>query len=330
MTKGTLLFTRSDVAALLTIDEYIASIEHAFKLYGEGKTNPPGILGVHSRSGGFHIKAGVLDLEQSFFAAKINANFPQNVSRFSLPLIQGVIVLCDAENGVPLALMDSTEITIQRTGAATAVAANYLARKESKSLTVCGCGNQGRVSVEALSKVRSIEAVFAFDIDKDKTTQFAEEMSQKLKAEIVATNDVNQAASDSDIIITCTPSNNYFLSRESVRPGTFIAAVGADNETKQELDPRLLAENKTIVDVLDQSASIGELHHALEAGLMARSDVYAELGEVVSGIKPGRTSADEIIVFDSTGMALQDVIAAATVYERAKLSKVGKLVDLTS
>ena len=324
----TLLLTRSDVAALLTIDDYIASIERVFKVYGEGKTDAPGILGVHAPNGGFHIKAGVLDLDQSFFAAKINANFPQNATRFGLPLIQGVIVLCNAENGLPLAVMDSIEITIQRTGAATAVAAKYLARKESKSLTVCGCGNQGRISVQALSKVFSFDTVFAFDIDSDKAAKFAEEMSQDFR--VIPADDVHGAVSKSDLIATCTPSNKYFLGRESVRAGTFIAAVGADNETKQELDPSLLAENTTIVDVLDQSASIGELHHALEAGLMARSDVRAELGEVVAGIKPGRTSADEIIVFDSTGMALQDVIAAVMVYERAKGRRFGRVIDLAS
>jgi len=328
MTESTLLLTRSDVAALLTIDDYIASIERVFKLYGEGKTGAPGILGVHAPNGGFHIKAGMLDLDQSFFAAKINANFPQNATRFGLPLIQGVIVLCNAENGLPLAVMDSIEITIQRTGAATAVAAKYLARKESKSLTVCGCGNQGRISVQAISKVFPIDTVFAFDIDSKRAAELAEEVSHDFQ--VIVTDDVNGAVSKSDLIVTCTPSNKYFLGRESVRAGTFIAAVGADNESKQELDPGLLAENTTIVDVLDQSASIGELHHALEAGLMARSDVRAELGEVVAGIKPGRTSADEIIVFDSTGMALQDVIAAVMVYERAKQLKVGKLVDLTS
>ena len=328
MTESTLLLTRSDVAALLTIDDYIASIERVFKLYGEGKTDAPGILGVHTPNGGFHIKAGMLDLDQSFFAAKINANFPQNATRFGLPLIQGVIVLCNAENGLPLAVMDSIEITIQRTGAATAVAAKYLARKESKSLTVCGCGNQGRISVQAISKVFPIDTVFAFDIDSNKAAEFAEEVSHDFQ--VIVTDDVNGAVSKSDLIVTCTPSNKYFLGRESVRAGTFIAAVGADNESKQELDPSVLAENITIVDVLDQSASIGELHHALEAGLMARSDVRAELGEVVAGIKPGRTSADEIIVFDSTGMALQDVIAAAMVYERAKERRFERVIDLAS
>ena len=117
--EGTLLLKRKEVAALLGIDECIAAVEQVFKLQGEGKTEPPGVLGVHARDGGFHIKAGLLELGRTYFAAKANANFPRNVKRFGLPSIQGVIVLCDGENGYPLALMDSIEITIQRTGAAT-------------------------------------------------------------------------------------------------------------------------------------------------------------------------------------------------------------------
>ena len=135
---GTLLLTRGDVAALLTIEECLAAVEHAFKLYGAGKTEPPGIVGVHARDGGFHIKAGLLELRRSYFAAKVNANFPENAKRVGLPTIQGVVVLCDGENGYPLALMDSIEITIQRTGAATGVAAKYLARPDSKTVTICG------------------------------------------------------------------------------------------------------------------------------------------------------------------------------------------------
>src|SRR5438046_32344 len=119
---GTLILTRRDVASLLTIDDCTVAVERVFKMHGEGKTSPPGVLGVHARDGGVHIKAGILDLDRPYFAAKVNANFPQNVSRFGLPLIQGVVVLCNAENGYPLALMDSIEITVQRTGAATAVA----------------------------------------------------------------------------------------------------------------------------------------------------------------------------------------------------------------
>src|SRR6516165_3166702 len=121
--NGTLILTRKDVASILTIEGCIAAVERAFKMHGEGQTSPPAVLGVHATDGGFHIKAGVLKLERAYFAAKINANFPHNSKRFELPLIQGVVVLSDAENGYPLAVIDSIEITIQRTGAATAVAA---------------------------------------------------------------------------------------------------------------------------------------------------------------------------------------------------------------
>src|SRR5258705_9852597 len=180
---GTLLLTGRDVGALLTIEECMASVEYAFKLYGEGRTSPPGILGVHARDGGFHIKAGILELNRSYFAAKVNANFPENAKQFRLPMIQGVVVLCDAENGYPLALMDSIEITIQRTGAATGVAAKHLARPDSKTVTICGCGNQGRISLRALTKVLSLEKVWAYDNDSAQAQKFASELGAELQVE---------------------------------------------------------------------------------------------------------------------------------------------------
>src|SRR6266850_516212 len=191
--EGTLLLTRHEVAELLGIEECIAAVELAFKWYGEGKTLPPGILGVHARDGGFHIKAGLLELNRSYFAAKVNANFPQNVRWFGLPLIQGVIVLCDAENGYPLALMDSMEITIQRTGAATAVAAKYLARPNSKAVTICGCGNQGRISLRALTRVLPIEKAWAYDRDQDQAQRFASELGAELRIEIDVVDDLQTA-----------------------------------------------------------------------------------------------------------------------------------------
>jgi alanine dehydrogenase len=328
--EGTLLLTREGVAALLTIEESIAAVEHAFKLYGEGRTATPGILGVHAGDGGFHIKAGLLELDRSYFAAKINANFPENVKRFGLPVIQGVIVLCDGESGYPLAVMDSIEITIQRTGAATAVAAKYLARSDAKTATICGCGNQGRISLHALTKVLGIERAWAYDRDQAQAKRFASELAEELRIDIVAVSDLEAAIRQSDICITCTPSKQMFLKRDFVTPGTFIAAVGADSSEKQELEPALLSRNKIVVDILEQCASIGELHHVLEAGLITKGDVHAELGEVIAGAKPGRTSPDEIIIFDSTGMALQDVITAAAVYEKALNKGVGSLINFAS
>jgi alanine dehydrogenase len=325
---GTLLLTRSDVAALLGLEDCIAAVEHAFKLQAEGKTTPPGILGIHTSNGGFHIKAGLLELGRNYFAAKTNANFPENMKRFELPLIQGVIALCDGENGYPLALMDSMEITIIRTGAATGVAAKYLARADSKVATICGCGNQGRISLKAIAKARSIERVYAFDINSNYARRFANELSEEMEIDVIAVNDLANAIAESDICVTCTPSKQHFLNREYVSRGTFIAAVGADNEQKQELDPSLMVSNKIVVDLLEQCASIGDLHHALDEGLVTKADVHAELGEIIAGKKEGRISEDEIIIFDSTGTALQDVAAAAIVYERAVSANKGVVLNL--
>ena len=326
--EGTLLLKRSDVASLLGIEECMAAVEQAFKLHAEGKTIPPGILGIHAQDGSFHIKAGMLELARPYFVTKANANFPQNTKRFGLPLIQGIIVLCDGENGYPLAVMDSMEITIIRTGAATGVAAKYLARPDAKVATICGCGNQGRISLKAISSVRPLELVYAFDSDENQARRFADELSVETGIEIKVVDDLVKAVGESDICVTCTPSKRYFINREYVSPGTFIAAVGADNEEKQELDPALMAAGKVVVDLLEQCATIGDLHHAIEQGLVTLSDVHAELGDVIAGKKTGRAEDDEIIIFDSTGMALQDVAAATIVYERAISTGIGVLLNM--
>ena len=315
---GTLILTRSEVASLLSLDECIGAVEDACRLNEEGQSLLPGVMETLTGSGGFHIKAAGLKLaEKTYYAAKVNANFPQNMNKWGLPTIQGVIALCDAENGYPLALLDSIEITALRTGAATAVAAKYLARTDSTVATVCGCGVQGRVQLKSLAQVLRLEKVYAYDQVEALASKFANEMSAELKIEVIPVTDLPRALGESDVCVTCTSSRRPFLRRENVRAGTFVAAVGADNPLKQELDTGLLASNKVVVDVLEQCATIGDLHHAIAAGVMSKSDVYAELGAIVAGRTPGRTSAEEIIIFDSTGTALQDVAAAAVVYEKA-------------
>jgi alanine dehydrogenase len=311
------LLARADIAELLTLDECIAAVEDAFRQHGEGRTSAPKVLGMPATDGGFHIKAAMLGKSAPYFAAKLNGNFFHNRQRFAMPNIQGLIVLCDATNGFPLAVMDSIEITILRTGAATAVAAKHLARPDSKVVTICGCGNQGRVQLRALQRVLPLQHVWAFDLNDSQADRFARELSQELGIEVEVVKELATAVSRSAVCVTCTPAKQYFLHKCDVAPGTFLAAVGADNEDKQELDPQLLASSKVVADILDQCAEIGDLHHAIAEGLITRDDVHAELGEVVAGKKPGRISKDEITVFDSTGTALQDVAAAAVVYERA-------------
>ena len=319
-----------EIRELLPMRDCIEVVEDAFRLHGEGKAIPPVAIGLHAVNGGFHIKAGMLNRKRSYFAAKVNGNFPDNPSRFGLPTIQGLIVLCDAEKGTPLAVMDSREITSLRTAAATAIATKHLARRDSETVTICGCGNQGRFQLAALSHVAHLRTVFAFDRSTDQISIFAKTIKSDLDIVVTPTSDLRSAILQSDICITCTPSHKPLVDADDVQPGTFVAAVGADNSSKQELTPQLMAKAKVVCDVLEQCMVMGDLHHALDAGVMNQSQVFGELGEVVAGIKPGRQSQEEITIFDSTGMALQDVAAAALAFEKAQHLGVGTALRIAA
>ena len=325
MTGGTLVLTRQTVAGILTLDDCIHAVEEAFRRHGLGQIGEPGILGMHVEGGGFHVKAAAMDAPRPYFAAKLNANFPGNRIR-GLPTIQGVIALFDAYDGRLLALMDSIEITILRTGAATAVAARHLSRPVRSVVTIAGCGNQGRVSLLALARVREIESAFVWDVDPERAQTCAADLSSALERAVTPTDDFHGTARTSDIIVTCTPSTAPVHGPDGVRDGAFIDAVRADSEHKHEIDPTLMARAVVITDVTTQCATIGDLHHALSAGVVTLDHVRAQLGEVVAGVRPGRTREDEVIVFDSTGTALQDVAVAALVYERALATSTGTSV----
>jgi alanine dehydrogenase len=325
--EQTLLLCRSDVEELLSLRDCIDAVDRIFRLQGEGKVPNPGILGVKAPGGGLHVKAGLLPGDRNYLVAKLNANFPGNNARFDLPTIQGVIAVFDAENGMPLAILDSIDITIKRTAAASAVAAKYLARRESSVATICGCGQQGRAQLRAILLVLKLTKIYAFDVNERAAINFKDELSPELEIQIELVRDLAGAIEKSDVCITCTTSNEFFVCKEDVTPGTFVAAIGADDEHKQEIDSALIASAKVVADSLDQSCAIGDVHHAIAHGLMRKEDVYAELCEIVAGQKDGRTADDEIIIFDSTGVAIEDAIAAAAVYERALANGIGTRFD---
>jgi alanine dehydrogenase len=328
--EGTLLLRRSDIEGLLSLRECIGAVENIFRLQGEGKIPTPGVLGVKALGGGLHVKAGLLAGERDYLVAKLNANFPGNNAHFGLPTIQDVIAVFDAENGVPLAVLDSIDITIKRTAAASAVAARYLARKESSVATICGCGQQGRAQLRAVLLVLPLTKVYAFDVNERAAINFRNDLSPQLKIDIEPVRDLASAIQKSDVCITCTTANEFFVCKEDARPGTFVAAVGADNEHKQEIDSALIASAKVVADSLEQSCAIGDVHHAIAHGLMRKEDIYAELCEIVAGQKIGRVADDEIIVFDSTGIAIEDAVAAAAVYERALADGIGTDFDFAA
>jgi ornithine cyclodeaminase/alanine dehydrogenase len=196
--------------------------------------------------------------------------------------------------------------------------------------TLCGCGQQAAAQLRALCAVLPLRKIFVFDLDPSAAENFATNLSDELQLEIKPIRDLASALKESDVCVTCTTANKFFIRKEDVAPGTFIAAVGADDTHKQEIDPALMASANVVADSLEQSCSIGDTHHAIDQGLMRKQDVYAELSEIVAGRKPGRTSDDEIFVFDSTGVAIEDAIAAVAVYEKAMQAGNGARSDFAA
>ena len=323
-----LILTRSQIAGLLSFDEYVSVVEDAFRAHAEGRSLEPAIMHVAAPDGEFHIKAGGLLAPEPYFALKANGGFFKNRERFNLPNIQGMVILASAENGRPLAVMDSMEITIQRTGAATAIAARYLARPESSTVTMCGCGNQGRIQLRAICHSLPIRKAFAYGRSLESAQRFATAMCAELDIEILATPDLAAALRQSDVLVTSTPAKSALIAAGDVPLGMFIAAVGADSPDKQELDARLLPAASIFGDLREQCAEVGEFHHGIAQGLVRREDFRGELGELIAGRVTGRTHRDEITIFDSTGTAIQDAAAAVAAYRKAKASGIGAEIDL--
>ena len=213
-TESALLFNRGDVQELLNLAECIDAVEKIFRQQGEGKIAPSGILGVRTQCGGLHVKTACLSGAKNYVVAKLNTNFPQNHARFGKPTIQGVIVLYDADNGQLLAVLDSIEITIKRTAAATAVAAKFLARANSSVATICGCGEQGRAQIRALSLTLPLRKVFAFDVDPSASFHLTTQVSREFQIDIEAVRDLPGAIQSSDVVVTCTPATEFFVQKE--------------------------------------------------------------------------------------------------------------------
>lgn len=224
---GTLLLARRDIARLMNQAEWLEAVERGFRAAAGGKASSPPPMEIAGRGGTFHAKGASIDLDRRYIALKLNGNFPGNPALRHLPTIQGAILLCDGETGALLAVMDSIEVTLRRTAAATALAARYLARKESQTVLICGCGEQGRAQLAALQAVLPVKRWLSWDRDADRAKRFTHETG----AEAIAGPGDGAGL---DVIVTCTTASEPFLARANVAPGTFVAAVGADSRTSRK------------------------------------------------------------------------------------------------
>lgn len=300
---------------LLTPGAAVDAVESALRAAGARAASGHAALAYDVDRGVFHVKVATEGAAAPVFVAKVNANFPGNPA-LGLPTIQGVAALFDATDGRLLALLDSPELTALRTGAATAVAARYLARADSRRLLLCGCGRQAFAQIAALGVVLPLERIAVFDLDAGRATHLAQRVETELGLACEAAADLAAAARASDVVVTCTTARSPILGCDDVAAGTFVAAVGSDHPSKQEIAPELVAAARCFVDSLEQTLICGELHHAVAAGAMAAADVAGRLDELVTGAVVGRRSAEEITLLDSTGIALEDAAAARAAYVR--------------
>ena len=284
----------------------LAALERVFHDLDRGVVGPSYSLGLQATDGSFHVKACASTAPGGLFVAKVNANFPANPRLRGLPTIQGVIAVFDACDGRVLALVDSASVTNLRTAATTMLAIDRLAREGASVATIVGCGAQGAAHARALRGTTAIREIFLHDSDG----AAAERLAAEIPGAAVA-KDMRVATLASDVVITCTPSITPFLGLEDVRGGTLVAAVGSDNDRKLEIEPALLAAARIVVDARAQSEKMGELKQALPTP----ARICGELVDAAAG-RLARTGPGEIVVFDSTGLAVEDLALCAALLGR--------------
>jgi len=323
------LLDRSHFEKLVGIPEAIEGVEQAYRLFSRGEAGVFPVI-VHQFEPGrreMDLKAGHL-AGAGVFGMKMLGWCAENPAR-NLPPLAGLIIVMDVDRQQPLGILDGTPVTFLRTGAAGAIGARTFARKDSRTALIVGAGNQGRAQLLGLSfAMPQLETILVADILESQSVRFVEEQQAlypRFKLQAVPFSGLSRATEESDLIITCTRSREFFLKKEWVSPGTHINAIGADMPGKQELEPALVASAKVFADSATQVVAKGECQHAAKLGLVPAERI-TEIGTVLEGMKPGRLSAEEITLFDATGMAIQDLMVAAMALNRAEKKGIGTVV----
>jgi len=320
------LITRREIESIVSMKELMGAMEDAFRAKAMRRVQMPTKLYITFPDGDYRtMMAYVPDLEMA--CVKIVNVHPNNPEKHGLPTVMATIVLIDPETGRPLAIMDGTYLTGMRTGATGGVAAKYLARKNSRIIGMVGAGTQARTQLMALNEVFKIEEVRVCSKTRGECEKFAKDM-EHLGLKFLVKEGVEETVRGCDIIVTTTPVTSPLVRNEWVEEGMHINAIGADASGKEELDPEILKRAKVVVDDYEQACHYGELNVPVSKGIFKPEQIHAELGEIIVGRKAGRTNDNEITVFDSTGLAIQDLAAAALVYRKARKVGVACEIDL--
>jgi len=328
----TLVLSDAEVKELISMREVMERVELAFREKSLKRVQMPAktYLFYGKYDGDLRVMPSYLE-ELDVSAVKIVNSHPGNKVKYGLPTVMAVVVLVDPKNGFPLAIMGGKTLTDMRTGAAGGIAAKYLARKDSKIVGMVGAGAQARAQLAGLLEVYGkLEEVRVWGL-YGTGDEFAAEIRSRYSNinRTFSVKSVKEAVEGADIVVTATPSRQPLVMNDMVSPGMHFNCIGADAPGKEELDPMILKRAKIVVDDWEQASHGGEINVPLSKGIITKEDVWAEIGEIVVGLKPGREGEDEITVFTSTGLAIQDAIVAKLVYDKALKKGVGRPIQIT-
>ncbi len=329
MANEILLLSDDEVKEILTIDETYNAVENVLVEKGLGRVQmPPKLYIIFKKyAGDFRTMPSYME-KNDIAGVKIVNVHPDNPKFYNRPAILATIILIDPRNGILLAIIGGTSITAMRTGAISGVATKYLGRRDSTVLALVGAGVQARTQLLAISKILDLNEVRVLDKTEKIRKDFIEEARRMYSMEFISCENVKDCVREADIISTITPVSKPIVMNNWISSGTHINAIGADAPGKEELDPQILKRAKIVVDDLSQASHSGEINVPLEKKIIGIEDIYGELSDIIIGKKNGRTSEDEVTIFDSTGLSLQGIAVASIVYEKAKNKNVGKWVSM--
>lgn len=325
------VLSRQDVEQLLTMRDALAAVEEGFRQLAQGNVvMPQRAATVIAPYNGLHLSMpAFVGGDIGALTIKIVTVYGDNPAKYTLPTIQGVLLVHDAQTGQVVAMMDAEHLTATRTGAASGVATQYLARPEAETITLFGAGALGPAQLAAVCAVRPIRRAYVITRTGDKDTAFCERMSQELGIDVHATRDTQHAVTQADIICTATNSPTPLFAGAWVQPGTHINAVGAYTRTMRELDTVTIQRSRVFVDHHPAAgAEAGDVIIPIAEGAVTNEHVAGALGEVIHGTVRGRTSPEEITVFKSVGLAMQDAVTAARLYTKAVTLGIGNQIHL--
>lgn len=320
----TILLNQSQIRELMSMKEIIDSVEIAFEVHARRKVEMPAkeYLFYKKFRGDLRIMPCFIRGINESGVKCVNVH-PDNPRKHELPTVMAIIELVDPETGFPISIMDGTWITNMRTGAAAGVATKHLARDNSEILGLVGAGVQALTGFEAIKEVMDIKEVRVSCRTCETRERFASHITETYGIEAKATETIKEAVVGSDVLLTTTPSREPIVKSKWVGSGTHINAMGADAPGKEELDSHVFYKSKLFIDCWDQASHSGEINIPVAEGILRKSDVLGTLGEVIIGNIPGRTSDEDITIFDSTGLAVQDIVTAWNIYEKAMKNRIG-------